>query len=267
MTTGLSLLLEIGGSYVAAGGDTAEIWNNTVRLTVQASEPADIGVFPTALDVEAFTVARTESDWTIASNWRIDNGTVHFSPDDYLNDQAAPAVIAWLGQNGISLRTVVQYLKLYPIGSPLGRAIAAPGYSQGTPALLTFTGTLPTGGGSNAMLPPQDSVVVSHRTRQTGRKGRGRMYLPPSEPSILDADGKVQNSFTAAMAAAQVTLLEGLAFTGSGPDIWHVRPVVTGKPFTDYGVIFDVACGNIVDTQRRRRNRLTEIYAEAPVSY
>jgi hypothetical protein len=61
--------------------------------------------------------------------------------------------------------------------------------------------------------------------------------------------------------------MEALAFTGAGPGGAHVRPIVTGKPWDKYGVVTTVRVGSIVDTQRRRRNRLTEVYTSGNPSY
>jgi hypothetical protein len=42
---------------------------------------------------------------------------------------------------------------------------------------------------------------------------------------------------------------------------------VTGAPYEDYGIVNQVRVGSVVDTQRRRRNRLTETYSSTNVTY
>ena len=73
---------------------------------------------------------------------------------------------------------------------------------------------------------------------------------------------------------AAVTMLQGLALDGDpalGP---NTRPVVTGPtaksgqpPYTQYAVVNGVRVGQVIDTQRRRRNKEREAYVEADVTY
>jgi hypothetical protein len=112
-------------------------------------------------------------------------------------------------------------------------------------------------------LPPQNSIAVSWRTQQIGSRGRGRIFLPSSTSGSL-SQGHVSSGAASDITAAAVTFLEALAFTSSS---WNVIPIVTGKPFVGYGVINQVRVGSIMDTQRRRRNRLTEVYTSTNVTY
>jgi len=64
---------------------------------------------------------------------------------------------------------------------------------------------------------------------------------------------------------AHVTFLESIGVQVS--DDVNVRPIVTGKPYVDYAVVTQVQVGNVIDTQRRRRNRLTEVRVSDSVSY
>jgi hypothetical protein len=66
---------------------------------------------------------------------------------------------------------------------------------------------------------------------------------------------------------AGVQFMEDLAYSGVGGLSAHVRPVVTGVPYEQYGVVKAVRVGNIVDTQRRRRNRLSEVYVSGAPTY
>jgi hypothetical protein len=62
-------------------------------------------------------------------------------------------------------------------------------------------------------------------------------------------------------------LLEALAYTSSDPTGARVRPVITGAPWTHYGVINQVRCGTVLDTQRRRRRSIAETYESQAVTY
>lgn len=255
------LYVVAGGGYVDAGLSNEE-WQVGVRYIWKTGDAPDpIGTLPNSWDVVALNTARTETDWRIDGNWTVEGGVTDLDVGDWLNDQLAPAFDAWLGQSAIHNIVRLDTIKVYPIGAPTGLVIAAPPYSQGTPVTLTWTANNPVGGGTSSVLPLQDSVVASHRTSQVGRRGRGRMFLPPASSLIMSstagARGRITSGSVAAVAAAQVTLLEDTQLNGSGPSGWAC-PVVTGMPFEQYALITQVQVGDVMDTQRRRRNALIE---------
>ena len=93
------------------------------------------------------------------------------------------------------------------------------------------------------------------------------MYMPPAGTGEISSQGFVSSGHTSALAAAGVTFLEALAVESIDSSATHVRPIVTGDPWTQYGVIQSVNVGNVWDAQRRRRRQLTEVRAEASVTY
>jgi len=191
-----------------------------------------------------------------------------FEPDDYLNDAAAPAFDAWLGDSGVATSTKcrIRQLKLFPIGTN-GRAVPAPPYSSGTPCELTYTGAYPTGATGSTLLPLQNAIAMSHRSNQIGRRGRGRVFRPGITTPALNSHAQLDSGVVTALVAAHVSLLEALSLDPVGPTAAHVRPVVTGSPFVQYGTINQVRVGNIPDTQRRRRRSLPETYVSGTPSY
>lgn len=260
------LLLTIEGGYTD-GALAAERWQTGLRLGLVFGAVDDIGTLPSNWDPAAHTISRTEATWTITGNWRVNgpSGAV-FNPDDYLNDQAAPAVIDWAAFTNQSTAVRVDTLKLAPISAPLGREVPAPPFAVGSPCLLTWTSANPTGGDGGSLLPLQDSVVVSHYTSQLGRRGRGRMFLPPSSSSSISG-GRLTTTARDHIRDGAVAFLEALALSPVGAGAAHVRPIVTGKPFVNYSVIDQVLVGRVIDTQRRRRRSLDEQKSSAPVTY
>lgn len=259
------LRLQIAGDYVP-NTLPGEIWETTLRLGLNFGSIDDIGSLTSAWDPSAATIARTESDWTITGNWTVHVGFDNFAPDDYLNDQVAPAVIDWMAALNLSNQVRVRTLKLMPCDSPNGAGVPAPPYATGSPCTLEWTSSYPTGGASGTQLPPQNSVVVSHRGAQVGARGRGRMFLPTITSSALSG-AKLAATPQGEIRDAHIAFLEALALSPLSPTAAHVRPIITGKPFTEYSVINQVRVGNVVDTQRRRRNALTETYVSDSVSY
>ena len=256
--------VEATHAYVVFSGGyndgSIETWQFGVRFFVQNSSttPDETGTLPTFLVTPA-TVARTEADWTIESDWDGDLGSISLHPDDWLNDQLAPAAQNYFGPT-ISNHVVMNSIKASPITST--GAVA-----DLRTSVLTFTSARPQGAVSGNMLPPQDSVVVSTNTPRIGAHGRGRFYLPPCGSSVLAATGRLDTTPQGSLLAAVVSFLEGLAITDSiSPSLW-VLPAVIGAPWTAYGQITSIDIGNVIDTQRRRRRSLIEARSAADVSY
>lgn len=266
MANEIHLLLNAIGGYTDPQL-SAETWQVGVRLALVFGTVDPVGILPNNWAPSAATVNRTETNWTITSNWRVSAGSGTFNPDDYLNDQAAPAFSSWVTSNYFSSPARLNELKLFPIGAPTGRSVPAPPYAQGSPCLLTWTANHPTGTGSGNPLPLQVAAVMSHRTSQIGRHGRGRMFMPALSTGALDTHGLISSAAQTAMVTAQVALLEALKLTNLGVGSANIRPIIVGKPWTNYAVINRVQADNIPDTQRRRRRSLVGSIVGADVSY
>ena len=250
-------LLNLEGTYrsgPASGG--VEIWQTGVRIYVGTSltAPDSLGTLP-SIDIVEKVVARTETSWDIDGIWTTEMGVNDFDPSDYLNDQAGPAARSLITNSIFASDVQIDALKLYPVSTPAGKIAAPPGYAQGAPMTLTYTGTKPSGAGSQG-LPPQDCVVASLRTPQTGRRGRGRMYLPSFDRACM-SNLVLSSTVATATATAMENFLEALTLDGATSGIW-ATPIVTGAPYTAYGVVNSVQVGNVIDTQQRRRANITE---------
>jgi hypothetical protein len=119
--------------------------------------------------------------------------------------------------------------------------------------------TVPGSGGG--ALPFQAAAVVSLRTNFVGARGRGRLYLPATgvnlgasslriDPTVLSSalDG-VKTWLSGIEAAVEVTL------SAAPLSVWSR----TG--FGTHGVT-KILMGDVVDTQRRRRDTAPEAYQE-----
>ena len=120
------------------------------------------------------------------------------------------------------------------------------------------------GGGGTQTLPDQNALVVSTETGLSGRSGHGRFYLPCTALSQLPA-GRVSSVVTgnvSTAAAAFITALNGITSTGfTMPAVGIQSLVRTDYPFA----IVSVKVGDVVDTQRRRRDKLVENYTSHAV--
>lgn len=261
------LLVNVQGDYTDTdlGG---EIWQCGFRVGLFPDPDGipSIDVLPNDWNVVAANINRVETNWDIAGNWSVQGPLMTgFSVDDWLNDQIAPAVATWQNLSQIAQICRVTNIRAYPIG-PDGNAIPAPPYSQGSPITLSWKSSYPVGGNAGGMLPPQVAVVMSHRTSQTGRRGRGRVFRPAPAPGAASTEGLLSSGSRTALLNAHVALLE--VFNDVAGDLtgWGTRAIVTGAPYTSYAVINQVRVGSVFDTQRRRRNGIPETYTSGSVT-
>lgn len=106
-------------------------------------------------------------------------------------------------------------------------------------------------------MPPQVALTVSLRTILATKRGRGRFYLPSPAVSTL-ASGRVLPAFQTAVLNGWTRALTGLKAAGATPIIWSLA--LPTPP-----VINRIEVGDVFDTQRRRRDQLTEARAAAPL--
>jgi len=119
----------------------------------------------------------------------------------------------------------------------------------------------PTPGLGACTLPFQSAIVTSIRTNTPGASGRGRIYWPLLAATLTSA-GRLSVPTNANVVADMKTYLTGIrsalaaAFPTIGFDL-AVRSKTTKT--TPHAVRIQI--GNVIDTQRRRRDNLTESYA------
>lgn len=234
---------------------TGETWQFGVRWGLKPGLPImdPIGDF-NDFTVVPQNVSRTETSWTINGNWRCESGVDDLDVGDWLNDQLGPSARTLIASANFGSEVQLDAIKVYPISSPSGDAAAAVPYTQGSPITLAYTGTKPSGTGTN-QVPSQISCVASLRTSQVGARGRGRIFLPPFPVANLTA-GTLTSAAATNLANAVRVFLEGSKIPMPGPGGVQVAPVITGAPFTAYAQINQCRVDTIPDTQRRRRKNL-----------
>ena len=125
------------------------------------------------------------------------------------------------------------------------------------------TATVSGNTGTNT-LPPQCSLVVTLLSdRPRGRASKGRMYLPGISAGIQSSNGKLFATDVNSIAdnlktffdalVGQVGIADQLILAAKGVGL---TPALTAQ--NDY--VETIRVGDVVDTQRRRRNGLVETY-------
>lgn len=264
-TQPLHLALAIRGGYKTSATEiTSEIWVNTLNLAVQLDAfTTPTGTIPNNFEVVSAALSDSDTGWHADSNWRLEGGISDFDPVSYLVDQVMPAALTWMGMTGRSNTSIIKQIDLYPIDTT-GHAIAPAGTGAPVPASVIWdTDAGPAGGSSGNYAPLQTACACSHRTGYSGRKGRGRMFVGGLAQTVLDSYGQFTSTFVNNMVAYQGAFLEALALEGSAP---YLRPALIPNG-TQWAVIDEVRVGSVPDTQRRRRNQLTETYTSVAVTY
>jgi hypothetical protein len=237
-----------------------EVWQFGVRLWVDQAVPADEGELPTIGDFHEDSIADSGGGRSYVSNWGWSTiaGEV-INQVSYMDDQVTPYLNGLFSAPLFSQKVILGEVKVYPIGSN-GKAF------EGRSGTLTFTDIVHGGRGTD-MVPTEVSVAVSFNTHRPGRKGRGRVYQPPTSQSAIADDGFLDGTFIGDTRDAWVAALQALAVESVDPAGLHVRPIVTGRPWQNYAVITSIDIGDVFDAQRRRRNRLDEIRFAEDVTY
>jgi len=106
-------------------------------------------------------------------------------------------------------------------------------------------------------LPFQCAPVVSLRTNTLSRSGRGRFYAPSLAVDQVVA-GRMSITARDTLADAAESLVAGLTAGGGTLVIYH-RGSASTTPVTSLDV------GDVIDTQRRRRNKLIEDRTSRPL--
>lgn len=139
-----------------------------------------------------------------------------------------------------------------------GSSLLQAAESSGT----AYTGT------SVANQPAQVARVISLRTGRPGRSYRGRMYWPSLTAVIVPGTGKLDPTNQLATlnnAIKMIKMVRDQANTivGAGSDI---QPVIYSSTLDLVTPVTKVQVGDVLDTQRRRRDRLQESYVEGGLS-
>lgn len=118
--------------------------------------------------------------------------------------------------------------------------------------VLALTGVV-----DGEMLPFQCATVISLLTASATRHGRGRFYLPPLSATFL-LNGKLNSTAMTTLDTAWTAFFDSLNTDGVSPVVrnrtGHISTPVTGA-----------RVGDVIDTQRRRRNKLVETYTAIAV--
>lgn len=123
--------------------------------------------------------------------------------------------------------------------------------------------TAPNFGQGSAKLPYQSSVVLSLRTLVPGGRGRGRLYWPATAPTLDESTLRITLPAIGDIATAAETYLSGMV-TAAQVELPAASLIVWSRVASLTSPVVNILVGDIVDTQRRRRDAVAEAYASVP---
>jgi hypothetical protein len=118
---------------------------------------------------------------------------------------------------------------------------------------------IPLAGSGTSAHPFQTATVTSLRTAQVGQSGRGRLYWPATGCGIANATLRLSAPTPTALLTAVSTYLGAIqtavrvTFAGANLAVWSRKMNLANN-------VTSLQQGDVLDTQRRRRDTLVENY-------
>lgn len=196
--------------------------------------------------------------WSQQEEWstglRIDGTTM---PTDAQMTSLDSAFAVLIATSALATSNAVRYL-----GVKVSPQDADGLYGAGT-AKEKIRSTVQVGNSANTGLPQSTVVATLTTATPRGPANEGRMYLPATS-NTAGVDGRMLSATAVSINSAVVTFINSVNAIGIG----QVSVFSKGTPLSPGGAkrpVTGVRTGRVIDTQRRRRNRITELYVSAAV--
>lgn len=206
------------------------------------------------------SLASGQEIWTNGINFGLPNASVGFETGDFSAalPNVADDVEAWYTDVRMTIPQValLEWVKIAYIGEngDYFRDADVYDYPAAVPGARNYIGGL-----------IQQSTVVTFESARRRTPGRFARIYPPMTGSA-SYDGYVSEAEANGMRDATVTLLESIADSLQTAGEQPVVPIVASQRTESNNEITTVKVGRMIDVQRRRRNRMPELYtAPAPV--
>jgi hypothetical protein len=133
------------------------------------------------------------------------------------------------------------------------------------PRLHTFPSGVQGGGGSNSLQAFQVSLAVTLWSGETlGKANYGRFYLPAMNITRTYGSGTLTSFYTDQIATATRTMLQAVDGELSTLNYDWRLAIMSSLGNGTHKPVAQIKVGDVLDTQRRRRNALDETYAVLP---
>jgi hypothetical protein len=120
----------------------------------------------------------------------------------------------------------------------------------------------PVAGTGTATLPFQSALVLSMRTTAGGQRGRGRLYMPATGTQLVAATNRVTSSQLDGFLTSMKTYLAAVQTAIDTNVDETVGLAIWSRTALSSALVTQLRVGDVVDTQRRRRDAVPETYRE-----
>lgn len=197
----------------------------------------------------------TGEEWSVNPCYIISDFGISTSPAQVQAAATAAAAVA----------VPTQLLAVMSTGTTVNRIRLEARTASGTLENLAEAVRASSAAGTGATQHPfQTAIVASLRTAQVGATGRGRLYFPATGIALTGATLRPATASVTGFLAGAQTYLSGLqtalrtVFSTAGLIVWS-------RSTTGMYLVDTIQAGDVLDTQRRRRDALVEAYSA--VSY
>lgn len=146
------------------------------------------------------------------------------------------------------------------------RSVSAAGV---TTAQGEYVQSTPTPGIASVQTAPnQSALVVTLQTARPGRTGRGRVYMPFLAPQFGVNTDRLAAGLADPLAFHFAQFITDLGqIDGGDPAVFGPFPIAVQSTVNMAAppMVTSVRVGDVIDTQRRRRNKVIEAYSTAAV--
>lgn len=128
-----------------------------------------------------------------------------------------------------------------------------------------FIPSAPIVGNGGPNKPYHTALCASLRTGKPGRSYRGRMYLPALALGVSLTDARIPSATSTTLSTQIAAWLTAVGVQGSFLGRTRAEPCIVSKVKQERTTVKTVAVGDVLDTQRRRRDSLVELYTSAAI--
>jgi hypothetical protein len=128
------------------------------------------------------------------------------------------------------------------------------------PVTMEYFPSSPVSGGGTARPPAQLSLVATLRgDAERAHAGKGRMFIPPTDPVIsMGTDGRITTSQALAHANGVKALIQDVVAAYLAAGVTGSVGITSNIGAGAYQTVTKVSTGRVVDTMRSRRNKILE---------
>lgn len=194
--------------------------------------------------------------WSINPCWEI-NG----SAGDPVSPATATAIATAIGAVTVPPSVTTMWS---PVTNLTGYRVEARALNGDLESQAEFIRPTALGGTGTAPHPYQTSCVISLRTPLPGARFRGRLYMPATGCVIVATTLRLDPAVQSSLLTGMKTYLSAIE-TAIQASLPNANLTVWSRTYEGFANVNSLRIGNVLDTQRRRRDALAEL--EVGTSY